>query len=96
MADYLLRVDGANLAEITNKVRSEEAGGSKFKKTSVSYHDGSVTNIMTFEELPLGQRPKDITFLANGDPAPPNTSVIGGHVLVAGNQLKPSTAYRSN
>jgi hypothetical protein len=50
-----------SLDDMENRIREKEAGGFKFMRNDID--NDNDTNIITFEELPYGQRPqRDIVF----------------------------------
>ena len=90
MSNYITEIKGDNsLANITLAIAGEEATGAKFVESSISFHAGAVTNLVTFEDLPPGQRPKTPLVLAQqGAPAPPgNSTVWAGVMLVSGTNM---------
>jgi hypothetical protein len=85
MSTYLVEIDPAStLAEVTNAVRFEEAGSAKFLKSDISYHNGRVTNLATFDTLPFGQIPADITFAATKVAAAGQAVVWAGVMVISG------------
>lgn len=87
MAEYIVEVEGAHsLNDIELAIQGEEATGAEFTKSSISYHEQAITNLVTFNDLPPGQRPKTrLKLVKQGDPAPLGlTSVWAGVMLVAG------------
>lgn len=86
MSDYIVEIDGKNeLQQITGQIAGEEAGGSEFVSSSISFHEGKVTNLATFKELPPGTRPKALTLVKQGTTAPANTQAVwSGVMLVSG------------
>lgn len=70
MSQYLVEIDPSlSLADVTNRVRFEEASSAKFIKCEIGFHGGRVTNLVTFEDLPRGQVPADIVFASGAAPA---------------------------
>jgi hypothetical protein len=95
MATYLLAINAVDLSDYANQVNSEEAGGSQFQDSSVSYHQSQVTNIVTFLELPPGTRPTArFQILNKGDPAPTNTRPIWAGFVIISAGVRPASAYR--
>lgn len=96
MSDYIVEVQGSNsLHQIELAIAGEEATGSEFRRSNLSFHDGRVTNLLTFKDLPPGQRPHTpIVLVRHGDPVPSNKlSVWGGVMLVSGSNVAVS-AFR--
>ena len=55
MADYNVEIDGSNtLQQIELAIQGEEATGSEFLRSSVSYHENVIANLATFNDLPPG------------------------------------------
>jgi len=58
MSDYIVEIEGKYpLAQIELQIQSEELGFSQFVSLCIGYHNGSVTNLATFKELPTGTTP---------------------------------------
>lgn len=90
MSNYITDVKGDNsLANIALAIAGEEATGAKFVESSISFHAGAVTNLITFEDLPPGQRPKKpLVLVKQGEPAPTgNSTVWAGVMLVSGTNM---------
>ncbi|MBM4040034.1 MAG: hypothetical protein FJ290_16135 [Planctomycetes bacterium] len=96
MAEYLVEIEGKwDLEQINLQISTEEAGASEFLGSSVTWHEGRVTNIAKFKELPPGQRPKTITLVKHGGQQPPNTKKVWEGVMVVSGTNEPVTAYRA-
>lgn len=90
MSEYLTEIKGDNsLANIELAISGEEATGAKFLRSSISFHAGVITNLVTFDDLPPGQRPtKPLILVKQGDTLPAGTAAIwGGVMLVAGTNM---------
>ncbi len=96
MAEYIVEVEGTNsLNDIELAIQGEEATGAEFARSGISYHEHAITNLVTFNDLPPGQRPKTrLKLVKQGDPAPQGlTFVWAGVMLVAGSN-QAVAAYR--
>jgi hypothetical protein len=96
MAEYIVEVQGTNsLKNIELAIQGEEATGAEFLRSSISYHDNAITNLVTFNDLPPGKRPKTrLKLVKHGDPAPEGqVSIWAGVMLVSGTN-QAVTAYR--
>ena len=90
MSNYMVEIKGDNsLPNIELAIAGEEATGAKFLHSNISFHAGAVTNLVTFEDLPAGQRPKKPLLLAkHGEPVPDGCSTVwAGVMLVSGSNL---------
>lgn len=96
MSTYIVDIDGnANLQSINSAIVREEAIGAEFLRSSLSSHEGRITNLAIFNDLPAGTRPtKDIELHAQSDPAPTGkASAWSGVMLVSGTNMA-IVAYR--
>ncbi len=90
MSNYMVEIKGGNsLPNIELAIAGEEASGAKFLHSTISFHGGAVTNLVTFEDLPPGQRPSRPLLLAKHDAPLPagNATVWAGVMLVSGSNL---------
>ena len=96
MREYTVEIEGKyDLAQINLQISGEEAGGSEFLSSTISYHEGRVTNLAKFRELPAGTRPAQLTLIEHGGTQPQGTGLIwSGVMLVAGTNTVVS-AYRA-
>ena len=96
MAEYIVEVDGTNsLKEIELAIQGEEATGADFLRSSISYHEHVITNLVTFNNLPPGQRPKMRLKLGKqGDPVPEGQMSIWGGVMLVSGTNQAVAAYR--
>src|SRR5262245_8941664 len=95
MSDYLVDIDGANnLAQINLQISGEEAGASEFQSSSILFHDGRITNIAKFRELPAGTRPKQLTLVVQGTAQPAGTKLVWSGVMVVSGTNQAVIAYR--
>jgi hypothetical protein len=81
---FMVEIVRDTLADYQDRVRDEEAGGTKFSGNSVEVLDGHITNIATFEVLPPGQVIAEPTFVAAGQ-APAGTAVLWTGVVLINN-----------
>lgn len=96
MSDYLVEIDGKNdLQQITGQIAGEEAGGSEFVSSSISFHEGKVTNLAKFKELPPGTRPKALSLVKQGTAPPANTKVVWSGVMLVTGTNTAVQAYRA-
>jgi hypothetical protein len=96
MAEYIVEVEGSNsLQNIELAIAGEEATGAEFLRSSISYHEHVITNLVTFNDLPPGQRPQTrLALVKPGDPSPSGkTSIWAGVMLVSGSNMEVG-AYR--
>ena len=96
MSEYIVEIAGnLNLAQITLAIDGEEATGSEFIKSSLSYHENKITNLATFKDLPIGHVPaQQVVLVKHGDPTPGGKKAIwAGVMLVSGNNMA-TTACR--
>ncbi|MBX3587795.1 MAG: hypothetical protein KF796_14255 [Ramlibacter sp.] len=84
MSTYHMTVSGSNtLAKIQNALRGEEALASEFQRSQLTAVDGTITNLVTFEEA--GAIPAALKLQAGGTAAPAGgTLVWSGVMLVSG------------
>lgn len=64
---FMVEILRDTLVDYQDRVRDEEAGGTKFQRNSVEMLDGHITNIATFEILPDGQVLDEPSFVAVGE-----------------------------
>lgn len=96
MSEYIVEIEGSNsLSDIEQAIQGEEATGAEFLRSSVSYHEHAITNLVTFNDMLPGQRPQThITLVKQGDAAPGGKkSIWAGVMLVSGSNMAVST-YR--
>lgn len=88
MSDYIVEIEGKYpLKQIELQIQSEELGFSQFVSLSIGYHNGCVTNLVTFKELPAGTTPKQPTLVETAPgQAPPAGKVEAwsGPMLTSG------------
>lgn len=95
MGEYLLEIEGKHdLNTIGRMISGEEAGGSAFISSAVSFYQGRITNLATFRELRRG-RPKKIKLLGDGAPQPPETEHVWSGVMLANGTNTAVSAYRT-
>jgi hypothetical protein len=84
MSNYHMTMSGTNtLSAHLQAIRGEEALASRFIKSQLSAVDGSITNLVTFEELDA--IPLAIKLMAHGSTAPSGSTLIwSGVMLVSG------------
>ena len=90
MAEYIVEIEGSNsLQDIELAIAGEEATGSEFLRSSISYHGHTITNLVTFNDLPPGQRPRiHPVLIKQGDPPPSGkTSIWAGVMVVSGSNM---------
>lgn len=86
MSTYLMEIDGVlPLDEIERQIAFEEASSSEFVRSSVTAHEGRLTNIATYLERLPGTIPPRARLTLDTDP-PPGTlhEVWRGAMLVSG------------
>ena len=96
MSEYITEVSGTNsLENIQLAIAGEEATGAEFIYSRISLHEGTITNLVTFKDLPPGERPSSrLRFIKQGEVPPDGkTSVWEGVMLVAGTN-EALVAYR--
>jgi hypothetical protein len=87
MAEYIVEIEGSNsLQNIEQAIAGEEATGAEFLRSNISYHEHAITNLVTFNDLPPGQRPQTPLVLVKQGDAPPSgkVSIWAGVMLVSG------------
>jgi hypothetical protein len=96
MNTYIVEIDGnANLQSINNAIVREEAVGAEFLRSSLSSHEGRITNLATFNDLPAGTRPsKDIELHVQTDPAPSGKATVWSGVMLVSGANMAVVAYR--
>lgn len=89
MSDYIREILKLNLDDFAAAVNDEEAGGSEFVKSSISWYGGNFTNLVVFKELPSGNvPPNEVRVQKYGSPPDPETSLIwSGAIVVGGSNL---------
>lgn len=70
-AGYIYNIPGSStLPQFQQMVEGVENAGMSFVKSSITFHENEITNLVTFRRLPNGQVPdKALTFLAGSPPA---------------------------
>lgn len=95
MSEYLLEIEGKNdLSQINLQISGEEAGASEFISSSISSHEGRITNIVKFKELPPGTIPKKLTLIKQGATPPAGTKLIWSGAMIVSNKNEAVSAYR--
>lgn len=96
MSDYVAEVKGTlNLADITSAIVREEATGAEFQKSVVAPHEGRITNLVTFKDLPAGTRPgQDIVLKKQNEAAPQGKTTIWTGVMLVSGTNEIVVAYR--
>lgn len=96
MAEYIVEVEGSNsLKDVELAIAGEESTGAEFVRSSISYHAHVITNLVTFNDLPPGQRPPvHPVFIKQDDPVPAGKQPVwAGVMLVSGSNVA-VVAYR--
>ncbi len=96
MTEYTAEIDGNNtLNQIELAIAGEEAAGAEFVNNNIAFHGNEITNLVTFRDLPPGERPRNqIDLEKHGEPAPAGkTSIWEGVFLVSGSN-EVIVAYR--
>ena len=87
MSEYIVEIPGSNsLQDIERAIAGEEATGAEFQSSNVSFYENVITNLVTFKDLPPGQRPQSsLVLIKQGAPIPSGkTHIWGGVMLVTG------------
>ncbi len=94
MEEMLRSISGDDsLNDIEQAIAGAEATGMELLRYRIS--DDEITNIITFNDLPPGERPeKRLLLVPQGNPVPSGTTIVyDGVLLVSGNETGVS-AYR--
>ncbi|MCA3060738.1 MAG: hypothetical protein ING69_18110 [Rhodocyclaceae bacterium] len=74
-----------NVSQIENGIKFEEQTPSHFVKSSLSWHNGKFTNLVTFEELADDAEPGQFMLALATDPAPAGFAFVwSGPMIVSG------------
>lgn len=96
MGEYAVEIEGKyDLDQIELQIRSEEAGASEFISSSISLHEGSITNICQFKELEAGTVPKELTLVRHSEDQPAGTVRIWSGVMIVSDTNEAISAYRA-
>jgi hypothetical protein len=97
MSTYIVEIAGDNsLSDFELMVAAEEAVGALFLKSSISFHENAITNLVTFEDMPPGQHPaKRLKFFVGKAPGSDNATPAWAGVILCDNKNTPVSAYRS-
>jgi hypothetical protein len=89
MADFIREISPPNLQAFAAAINDEEAGGSEFVKSTVSFFDSKFTNLAVFRELEPGQAPDaEVQAVSFGTTQPANTALVwSGAVIVGGTNV---------
>lgn len=97
MSEYIVEIEGKYpLAQIELQIQSEELGFSQFVSLSIGYHNGNVTNLATFKELPTGTTLKQpiLVEAAPGQPPPEGKVEAWAGPILAGGKATFAALYR--
>jgi hypothetical protein len=94
MASYMLAIQATDLSDFDNQVKSEEAGGSAMQSSVVGFDEGALVNIVKFDELAAGTRPKAFVSVLQGKPAPADTKLVWAGVVLLGDDLESVQSFR--
>lgn len=83
---YILEIPAdRSLVQIENSIKFEEQSPSYFIKSSLSWHNGKFTNLVTFEELADDAEPGKFKLALATDPAPTDFALVwSGPMIVSG------------
>lgn len=89
MAEYIREISPPDLQAFAAAVNDEEAGGSEFIKSTVSFFDSKFTNLAVFRELEPGHVPDaEAQVVSFGATGPRNTKLVwSGAVIVGGTNM---------
>ena len=96
MAEYIVEVaPNLSLPQVELAIQGEEATGAEFLRASISFHENAITNLVTFNDLPPGQRPNPlVVFVKHGVAAPSGKASIWAGVVVVAGSNQAIVAYR--
>jgi hypothetical protein len=89
-----IRAGVESLKKFEDLVEAEENTSAKFVKVSISYHEGTITNLVTFKELD-GEFVKKLTFIEGKPPASDNVVPEWAGVLLIKGKATVAVALRS-
>ncbi|MGD8786060.1 MAG: hypothetical protein PVJ60_01440, partial [Phycisphaerales bacterium] len=96
MCEYLVEIGVThNLEQINLQISGEEAGASEFISSSISFHDGHITNIVKFKEIEAGTVPKKLTLVKHDEEPPSNTAHVWSGVMIVSDTNEAISAYRA-
>ncbi|MDO8388189.1 MAG: hypothetical protein Q8K29_07760 [Polaromonas sp.] len=95
MGSYYMTMSGAHtLAKLQQAIRGEEALASQFVKSQLSAVDGSITNLVTFQEV--NAIPPALKLLPHGSAAPAGSTLAWSGVMLVGGSNAVVDAYRTS
>lgn len=89
MTEFIREISPTTVKAFGDAINDEEAGGSQFAKSTVSFFDSKFTNLAVFEDLLPGQLPdSEVQCVPFGTAQPANTELVwSGAVIVAGTNV---------
>lgn len=96
MSEFIVEVEGSNsMDQIERAISGLEATGAEFVRSSISFHEGKITNLATFNDLLPGERPQNpLIFVEHGDSMPDGKPAIWAGVLLVAGALVAISAHR--
>ena len=83
------------LAQINLEMSQEEAKGTEFLDSTVSFHQDRITNIANFKRLSPGKLLKKLTLVKHDQTQPDGTVHVWSGVMIVDNKNEAVSAYRA-
>ena len=84
-----------SLAQINLEIAQEEARGTEFLDSTVSFHKDRITNIANFKRLSLGDPQNKLILVKQDQAQPDNTVQVWFGVMIVDNKNEAVSAYRA-
>ena len=95
MSEFIVEIKGEfSTDQIGLQIRDEELSFARFLRSSIGTHEGRVTNLVTFRDLPIGQVPPEPILLAADQPPPPGKQQEWSGAMLVSNAPKAVILYR--
>jgi len=95
MADYIREILKPSIEDFGEAIKDEEAGGSEFVRSTLTWFESRFTNLAVFNELPAGQLPvRDVQVLKFGTAPPANTTLIWSGAIISSGTNVAVSVYR--
>ena len=84
MADYLREILKPTIDAFGDAIMDEEAGGSEFVRSTLTWFESRFTNLVLFKELPAGTLPpRAVQVLKYGSAPPANGALIWSGAIIS-------------
>ena len=96
MSETIRSINGSHsLQDIEQAIQGAESTGFELLRYSISFYDGVITNLITFDHLPIGQLTQTpLLLVMQGDPVPPGTDIVYDGVMLVSDHITAVSAYR--